>query len=317
VSEPCESICGSPEFEEFDHDPSQLKWMLETERGDWAVHTLLKGVGRAVTIEGEGRFTLIGQRINPSGRRKLAADLARGDMALVRQEALAQVEAGAGIIDINVSAAGVDEVTILALAVQTVAEGVDVPICIDTADREALVAALRICPGKPLVNSVTGEQTSLEGVLPLVRESGSAVIGLCMDEEGIPKEAQGRFEIAERIVRATEGCGIPREDVIIDPLATAVGLDQQAAAVTLDAIHLIRMKLGVNITVGGGNISFGLPERSLIERSFLAMAIAAGLSCAFLDPLDVEIRKTIAACDLLMGRDEFAMQFLGHWREGW
>jgi len=281
------------------------------------MRTLLKGTAKEVVISDEGALLIIGERINPSGRRRLAESLAQGDMSLVRQEALAQVEAGAQVIDVNVSAVDVDEEGILPLAVQTVAEVVDVPICIDTANYEALGAALAICPGKPLVNSVTGEEASLEAVLPLVKEHGCAVIGLCMDEEGIPKEAQRRLEIANKIVDTAQTYGIPPQDVIIDPLAMTVGADHTSGVVTLEAIRLIRMKLGVNITLGGSNISFGLPERSLINRSFLAMAMAAGLTCAIVDPLDVEIRKTIAAADLLMGKDEFAVRFLARSRSGW
>lgn len=281
------------------------------------MRTLLEGVGMTMMIDSEGPFVIVGERINPSGRKRLAESLVQGDMSLVRQKALIQAEAGADIMDVNVSAVDVDEETILPLAVQTVAEAVDVPICIDTANHQALRAALAVCPGKPLANSVTGEGASLEAVLPLVKERGCSVIGLCMDEEGIPKEARRRLEIAEKIVAAAEGYGISPEDVIIDPLAMTVGADHTAAAVTLEAIGLIRMNLGVNITLGASGVSFGLPERSLINRSFLAMAIAQGLTCAILDPLDVEIRKTIAACDLLMGRDEYAMRFLARSRSGW
>lgn len=281
------------------------------------MRTLLQGVRKKVTIDTEGPFVIIGERVNPTGRRRLAESLSRGDMSLVRQEALGQVEAGAEIIDVNVSAVDVDEERTLPQAVQTVAEAVDVPISIDTASHQALAAAFAVCPGKPLVNSVTGEETSLEAVLPLVKEYGCAVIGLCMDEEGIPKEAEGRLKIAQKIIRRAEKQGIAREDVIIDPLAMTVGADHMAGVVTLETIRLIRMNLGVNIILGGSNISFGLPERSLINRSFLAMAIAAGLTCVIVDPLDVEIRKTIAACDLLMGKDEFAVRFLARSRSGW
>ncbi len=281
------------------------------------MRTLLKGVGMEVAVETEGPFVIIGERINPSGRMRLADSLAQGDMSLVREEALAQVEAGAQVIDVNVSAVGVDEERILPRAVQTVAEAVDVPICIDTANHQALRAALAVCPGKPLVNSVTGEEASLEAVLPLVKEYGCAVIGLCMDEEGIPKEAPRRLEIARKILTTAAAYGISPEDVIIDPLAMTVGADHTAGVVTLEAIRLIALNLGVNVTLGGSNISFGLPERSLINRSFLPMAIAAGLTCAIVDPLYVEIRKTIAACDLLLGRDEYAMRFLERHRRGW
>lgn len=281
------------------------------------MRTLLEGAAKKVAIDSEGPFIIIGERINPSGRKRLAKSLAQGDLSLVRQEALAQVEAGAHIIDVNVSAVGVDEERVLPLAVQIVAETVEAPISIDTANYKALRAALAICPGKPLVNSVTGEEMSQEAVLPLVKERDCAVIGLCMDEEGIPKEAKRRLEIAKKIVAAAEAYDIPSEDVIIDPLAMTVGVDHTAGVVTLEAIRLIRMNLGVNIILGGSNISFGLPERSLINRTFLAMTIAAGLTCAIVDPLDVEIRKTIAACDLLVGRDEYAMRFLRRSRGRW
>jgi len=281
------------------------------------METVLHGRMERVAISEGALFVIIGERINPSGRKRLAESLAQGDMSLVRQEALAQLEAGAQVIDVNVSAIDVDEERILPMAVQTVAEAVDVPISIDTANPQALAAALVICPGKPLVNSVTGEEASLETVLPLVKERSCAVIGLCMDEEGIPKEGQRRLGIARKIVAAAGAYGIPPEDVIIDPLAMTVGADHTTGVVTLEAIRLIRMKLGVNITLGGSNISFGLPERSLINRSFLAMAIAAGLTCAVVDPLDIEIRKTIAACDLLMGKDEYAVRFLARSRSGW
>jgi len=281
------------------------------------MRTLLEGVGQKATLDSEGPLVIIGERINPSGRTQLERSLPQGDMSLVCQEALAQVGAGAQVIDVNVSAVGVDEERVLPLAVEAVAEAVDVPISIDTANYEALGAALAICPGKLLVNSVTGEEASLEAVLPLVKQRDCAVIGLCMDEEGIPKEAQRRLEIGKKIIAAAEAYGVPPEDVIIDPLAMTVGADHKAGVVTLEAIRLICMKLGVNITLGGSNVSFGLPERSLINRSFLAMAIAAGLTCAIVDPLDIEICKTISACDLLLGKDEYAMRFLERSRRGW
>jgi len=281
------------------------------------METVLRGRTQSVVISERASFIIIGERINPAGRKRLAESLAQGDMSLVRKKALTQVKAGAQVIDVNVSAVDVDEERILPLAVQTVAEAVDVPISIDTTNHKALAAALATCPGKPLVNSVTGEEASFEPVLPLVKEYGCAVIGLCMDEGGIPKEAQRRLEIAQKIIATAQSYKIPPEDLIIDPLAMTVGADHTTGVVTLEAIRLIRMKLGVNITLGGSNISFGLPERSLTNRTFLAMAMAAGLTCAIVDPLDVEIRKTIAACDLLMGRDEYAMRFLRRSRRGW
>lgn len=291
--------------------------LVEDGQGREHMRTLLKGTVREVAISDQTPLVIIGERINPAGKRRLGESLAQGDMSLVRHEASAQVEAGAHILDVNVSADDVDEERILPLAVQTVAEAVDVPICIDTSNHGAMAAALAVCPGRPLLNSVTGERASLETVLPLVKEHGCAVIGLCIDEKGIPKQSKGRLEIARKIIAASEAVGIPVEDVIIDPLAMTVGADHTSGVVTLEAVTLIRLNLGVNITLGGSNTSFGLPERSLIDRSFLAMAIAAGVTCAIVDPLDVEIRKTVAACDLLMGRDDYAMRFLQHARRGW
>ena len=279
--------------------------------------TRLEGTQAHVTIGPRRPFVLIGERINPSGKKRLATSLAQGDLSLVREEALAQAQAGAQVIDVNVAAEGVDELTLLPLAVQAAAEVVTMPICIDTTDAKALAAALAVCPGRPLVNSVTGEDASLERVLPLVRERGCAVIGLCMDHAGIPAGANRRLEIAEKILRAAEKQRIPREDVVIDPLAMTVGADSAAGVAALEATRLITSQLGANTTLGGSNVSFGLPERSLINRSFLPMAMAAGLTSAIVDPLDVEIRKTVAACDLLMGHDEYAMRFLQRSRAGW
>lgn len=281
------------------------------------METVLRGRMKSVTIAEGSPFVIIGERINPSGYKRLREGLDRGDLSLVRQQAMVQAQVRAFVIDVNVATGEVVEEEILPRAIQAVAEAVDLPISVDTANPKALAAALTVCPGKPLINSVTGEDRSLKAALPLAKERGAAVIGLCMDEEGIPRDAQHRLEIAKKIIAVAEACGIPREDVLIDPLAMSVGADPRAGVVTLEAIRLIRMNLGVNTTLGGSNVSFGLPQRSVIERSFLAMAIAAGLTCALVDPLDVEIRKTIAACDLLTGRDEYAVQFLARWRGGW
>lgn len=281
------------------------------------MRTILEGVRNKVAIDSEGQFVVIGERINPSGREPLAAMLVKGDMSLVCEEALAQVEAGAHVIDVNVSALDVDEERMLPSAVQEVASVIDVPICIDTSNHRALTAALDACPGRPLVNSVTGEKASLQAVLALVKDRDCAVIGLCIDERGIPKDSPTRLEIAKRIVGAADEHGIDVEDVVIDPLATAVASDQSAGLVTLEAIRSIWTDLGVNTTLGGSNVSFGLPERGLINRTFLAMCIASGLTCALLNPLDVEIRRTVAVSNLLMGEDEYAQRFLQRSRSGW
>jgi len=213
---------------------------------DQPTTTTLSSATKKVQISRHGPTVLIGERINPSGRKKLAAALLAGDMSLVESEVRAQIAAGADVIDINVGAAGVDEVRILPLAVQTAMAAADIPLSIDTTNPAALQAALALYRGKALVNSVNGEEASLERILPLVKEYGAAVIGLTMDGEGIPKDPLKRLKIAERIVERAVALGIPREDVIIDCLALTVGADQQAARVTLEAIELVAREVGVN-----------------------------------------------------------------------
>jgi 5-methyltetrahydrofolate--homocysteine methyltransferase len=279
---------------------------------------VLKGTGREVVI-GEGRPTvLLGERINPTGKKKLAAALVAGDLEVVRQEALAQVAAGADILDVNVGAAGVDEVTLLPQAVKLVLETVDNPVAIDTADGGALAAALamhkQVNPdGKPLINSVNGEEASLARVLPLVAEYGTAVIGLCMDDDGIPSTPEKRLAVAKRIVDRAEGHGIPREDILIDCLALTVGADSQAGWITLEAIRMVREELGVNMTLGASNVSFGLPDREIINGAFLAMAIERGLNCPIVDA--AKVAHFIQATDLALGRDEYAMRYLKAYRK--
>ena len=277
------------------------------------METVLRGVRKTVVISSERPTVLIGERINPTGKKQLAAALAAGDLTLVRQEALAQVEAGADVLDINVGAAGVDEVKLLPQAVRLVLETVDVPVCIDSADVEALRAALvvhrQLAPeGKPLINSVNGEEARLDGVLPLVAEYGTAVIALTMDDEGIPQTAEGRLAVARRIVERAEGLGIPRQDVVVDCLALTVGADSEAGRVTLDALRRARAELGVNMTLGASNVSFGLPEREVVNQTFLAMAILQGVSCPIVDA--AKMQPTVLAADLLLGRDEYAMRYL-------
>ncbi len=282
------------------------------------METVLKGKGKKVVI-GEGRPTVIlGERINPTGKKKLAAALLAGNLEVVRQEALEQVAAGADLLDVNVGAAGVDEVDLLPKAVKLVLETVDVPLAIDTADEKALAVALaahkELNPdGKPLVNSVNGEEASLKRVLPLVAEYGTAVIGLAMDETGIPPTAQDRLAVAKKIVDRAEALGIPRENILIDCLALTVGADAQAGLVTLEAIRLVREELGVNLALGASNVSFGLPDREILNGAFLAMAIDRGLNCPIVDA--AKVRSYILAADLALGRDEYSMRYLKGFRQ--
>jgi 5-methyltetrahydrofolate--homocysteine methyltransferase len=280
--------------------------------------TTLKGVKKTVVIGNDLPTVLLGERINPTGKKKLAAALAAGDMEVIRQEALRQVEAGAGILDVNVGAAGVDEVDLLPKAVKLVLETVGVPVAIDTANGQALAAALEMHKsenpeGKPLVNSVNGEEASLDRVLPLVAEYGAAVIGLCMDDDGIPPTPEKRLGVAKKIVARAEELGIPRQDILIDCLALTVGADSKAAWVTLEAIRMVKEELGVNMTLGASNVSFGLPERETINGAFLAMAIDRGLNCPIVDA--EKVAHYILSADLALGRDEYSMRYLKAYRK--
>nr|MBC7245623.1 dihydropteroate synthase [Chloroflexota bacterium] len=268
---------------------------------------------KEVVISTDGPTVLIGERINPTGKKKLAAALQAGDLEPVRREAIAQVQAGADILDVNVGVAGLDEVALLPQAVQAVMEVVDVPLCLDSDNPRALAAALEVYRGKPIINSVSGQEQSLREVLPLVKEYGAAVIGLTMDDEGIPKDADRRVSIAHKIVARAEALGIPREDVIIDCLALTVATDNRVALVTLEAVRRVKAELGVNQTLGASNISFGLPDRDILNSAFLAMAIAAGVTCPTVDV--AKVRPAVLATDLLLGRDEYAMRYIRAYRQ--
>jgi 5-methyltetrahydrofolate--homocysteine methyltransferase len=268
---------------------------------------------KEVVISTDGPTVLIGERINPTGKKKLAAALLAGDLDVVRREAVAQVQAGADILDVNVGLAELDEVALLPQAVQAVMEAVDVPLCLDSHNPKALAAALQVYRGKPIINSVNGQEESLREVLPLVKEYGAAVIGLTMDDAGIPKDVARRVAIAHKIVERAEALGIPREDVIIDCLALTVATDSQAALVTLEAVRRVKEELGVNQTLGASNISFGLPDRDILNSAFLALAIAAGVTCPTVDA--AKVRPAILATDLLLGRDEYAMRYIRAYRQ--
>jgi len=274
------------------------------------VETIVSSAARRVTIGHSRPLVIIGERINPTGRKRLAEALEEENLDIVRSEALDQVDKGAHILDVNVGVSGIDEPGMLKKAVLAVQEVTDVPLCIDSALPEALAAGLAVCKGKPLVNSVNGEMHKLEQVLPLVKEYDAAVIGLTMDDRGIPKTAEERLHIARRIVESAEKIGIPREDVIIDPLAMAISADDQAGLETLRALQLIRDELGVNQTLGLSNISFGLPERASINALFLAMAVQSGLTCPIVDPTVWEMRRSVLLADMLLGRDPFCMTYL-------
>lgn len=281
------------------------------------METVLKGLGDKVIIGRDRPTVIIGERINPTGKRRLAAALTAGDLSIVKEQALKQVDEGAQVLDVNVGAAGVDEVDLLPRAVRLVMQTVDVPICIDTPNAAALAAALAVHRqlnplGRPLVNSVNGEEANLERVLPLVVEFDAAVIGLCMDDDGIPATPRQRTEVARRIVGRAEEHGIQPENVVIDCLALTMGSDSMAGRTTLNTIRMVTEELGANITLGASNISFGLPDRDIINSTFLAMAIHAGATCLITDAC--RLRPFVLAADLALGRDNYAMSFIKDYR---
>ncbi|GMR11061.1 MAG: hypothetical protein BMS9Abin28_1885 [Anaerolineae bacterium] len=274
--------------------------------------TLLQSSTNEITITYDGPFSIIGERINPTGNKRLSKALTEGDLDYVRELARDQVEAGADVLDVNVGVPGLDEPTLLPRIVEVVASEVEAPICIDTPNVEALAAALSKIEGKALVNSVNGEKSSLENVLPLVKDHGAAVIGLTMDEEGIPSTSEGRVKVAGAILEQAAKLGIGEEDVVIDPLVLTVGADHQAAATTIEAIESIHREFGVNINVGASNVSFGLPERHIINQAFLALTMGAGATCAITNA--GKMARTVRATDLLMGRDAFGARYIQYFR---
>ena len=272
------------------------------------MRTRLSSATKEVIIGDELPTVLIGERINPTGKKKMTAALEAGDLDVVRKEALAQIEAGADVLDVNAATANTDEVTLLPKVVQVVMDTVDVPLCLDSSRPEALEAALKLYKGKPLVNSVTGQEESLREVLPLVKEYKAAVIGMTVDDEGIPDEMERRVAIAHKIVERAEKSGIARENVIIDCVTMTLGADPKTALITVESLRRIKEELGVNMTLGASNISFGLPNRDLINNAFLAVAIDAGLNCPVINV--AKMRPIVLAVDLVMGRDTNAMRYI-------
>lgn len=275
--------------------------------------TKIHSTDKEVIISDNYPTVLIGERINPTGKSKLSAELQAGNFDIVLKEAASQIEVGADMLDVNSGVPDVDEVELMSQLIKVVMAAVNVPLCIDSKNHSALEAGLKVYNGKALVNSVTGEEQSLEEVLPLIKQYGAAVVGLTVDDDGIPKDAEERLHVARKIINRAESLNIPREDVIIDCLVMSVGADNNAGVVTLEAIRKIKAELGVNMTCGASNISFGVPNRPLLNNSFLPMAIAAGINCPI---LDVEkARPTVLAADLSLGRDPYAKRYSKFYRE--
>ncbi|MFN2304064.1 MAG: dihydropteroate synthase [Anaerolineales bacterium] len=277
--------------------------------------TIISSKTQNVEINRANPTVIIGERINPTGRKKMLKALQDGDFDMVRQDAKNQIEAGAKILDVNAGVPGADEPALLKQVMATVMEVTDVPLCIDTADPEALEAALKAYEGKALINSTNGEERSLGTVLPLAKEYGAAVIGLCMDDDGIPTSAEARFKVAAKIIERAGKLGIPGQDVVVDPLALTMGSDHLAGLVAMQTIEKVIAEFGVNITMGASNISFGLPDRKYINATFIAMAIHAGLTCPITNPLEPEVSIAIKAADLSMGRDEYGMAWIQAYRQ--
>jgi 5-methyltetrahydrofolate--homocysteine methyltransferase len=271
--------------------------------------TVLQSRSRTVTIGIDKPFCAIGERINPTGRKRFAEELKAGDLSTAAADAIAQVGAGADMVDVNAGIPLVDEAELLAQMIRTVQDAVDVPICLDSSVIEALEAGLAVYEGKALVNSVTAEDDRLEEILPLVARHGAAVIGLANDETGIPETPQIRLDMARKIVSVAGDHGIPPEDVVIDPLAMTVGADTEAVTITLETIRLIRHELGVNMCLGASNVSFGLPRRAPLGAAFLPMAMAAGLTSAIMSTAP-EIIESVRAADLLLGHDPWGTSWI-------
>jgi 5-methyltetrahydrofolate--homocysteine methyltransferase len=274
-----------------------------------------RGDGGEKVIEIGGRTLIIGERINPTGRKALAEELREEKLDTVIADARAQAEAGAEVIDVNVGAPGVEESRLLPKAARAVYEETGLPVCVDSSDAEALKAALAALPGEDtLVNSVTGDEEVMEILLPAVAESGAFVVGLTKDRSGIPRTVEERMAIGLRILEGAERYGIGKERILLDFLTMPAATDAEAAQVTLSCIEKAFREWGVGTVLGASNISFGMPERRVINAAFLAMAVARGLAAALVNPLEEGVVQAILAADMLVGRDPMGRRFLADYR---
>jgi 5-methyltetrahydrofolate--homocysteine methyltransferase len=278
------------------------------------VETVVRSRSKTVVIGPEAPFCVIGERINPTGRKAFQAQLQAGDLSQLETDVAQQVEGGADMLDVNVGDPLADEIGLMRNAIPLVQGLTDLPLCIDSSVIEALEAGLAAYDGKALVNSVTGEDARLEAILPIVARHGAAVIGLANDDE-IPMEPQRRLEVAKKIVSAAGDYGIPPEDVIIDPLAMPVGAEPRAVTLFVETLHLLRDELGVNTTCGASNTSFGLPGRHTLGAAFLAVAQSHGLTSAIMDARRDETVEAVRATDFLLGRDEWGATWIRRYRE--
>ena len=276
------------------------------------METVLKGPSEEVIIGPGQPIVMIGERINPTGRKAFSAELQAGDLSRIARDAQAQADAGARVLDVNVGAAGVDEVALIAEAVQIAQDTVDLPVCIDSANPDAIAAGLKVARGRALINSVNGETEKLASVLPLAAEHGAALIALCMDDNGIPATPEARLGVAEAILAEAHKHGIGPEDLLFDPLVMAVSADHNAAVVTVGTAHLLREKLGTNLTAGASNGSHGMPEREVLNTVLLTLLAQAGINAPICNPLKNGL--AVRAIDLMLGRDEWGMGYIQAYR---
>jgi len=274
--------------------------------------TILSGKTKEVVIDTEGPVIIIGESINPTRRKKLVTTLQENNFDFVLELAEIQINAGADILDVNVGFPGVDDIRLLPEAVLAIQDKFDIPLCLDSPNPRAIQAALKVAAGKCLINSVNGKEESMRSLLPVAREYGAAIIGLCMDDDGITNDPEKRAAIAEKIIERALKSGIRNEDVIIDPLAMAVSAEPQACITTLDTIKLVRQRLGHNITLGASNISFGLPGRESLNEAFMVLSIYCGLTCPIANP--EKITPVVRASDLVLCRDDFAVRFVEYFQ---
>ena len=278
------------------------------------MRTILRGRTSEVVIDSNGPVVIIGECINPTRRKKLVSMLQGGNFEYVLELAESQIKAMADVLDVNVGFPGVDDVKLLPETVLAIRDKFDIPICLDSPNPKAIEAALKVAGGKCLINSVYGEEKSLLALLPIAKEYGAAIIGLTMDDDGITHDPEKRLAIAGKILERALKIGIKEEDVVIDPLAMAVSADPRACMVTLETIKLVHQKMGLNITLGSSNISFGLPNREVLNSSFMSLAILNGLTCPIANP--EKITAAVRATDLILGRDDFAIRFVENFQAG-
>lgn len=270
--------------------------------------TILRGTSQEVIIDTNGPVVIIGECINPTRRKKLVSTLQEGNFDYVLELAESQIKAFADVLDVNVGYPGVDDVKLLPETVLAIKARFDIPLCLDSPNPRAIEAALKVAGGKCLINSVNGEEKSMSALIPIAREYGAAIIALAMDDEGITHDPEKRLKVAEKILERAVKAGIKEEDVIVDPLAMAVSADPRACLVTLETIKLVHDKLGLNITQGASNISFGLPERDVLNAVHMTLSILNGLTCPIANPEKIAV--TVRAADLILGRDDFAIRYV-------